>query len=99
VPLAEKETMLQGMADRLIEIWRYYGMEVNVGKTQVMRISRQSSPGQIMIDQKQLENLEYLKYFGRVITSDARCIRGIKSGIAMAKPPFSKTKNLQEKIE
>jgi len=59
--LAEKETVLQSMVDRLIVIRRYYGMEVNVGKPQVMRLSRQLSPGQIMIDQKQLENTEFLK--------------------------------------
>jgi hypothetical protein len=63
-------------------------------KNQVIRSSRQPFPGQIMVEQKQLENVEYLKYFGCVITSDARCTRGIKSGIAMAKPPVSKKKNL-----
>jgi hypothetical protein len=38
------------MIDRLIEIGRRYGMEMNVEKTKVMRISRQPSPIQIMID-------------------------------------------------
>jgi len=33
-------------------------MEMNVEKTKVMRISRQPSPVTIMIDQKQLENVE-----------------------------------------
>jgi hypothetical protein len=32
------------MVDRLIEIGRHYGMEMNVEKTKVMRISRQPSP-------------------------------------------------------
>jgi len=30
--------MLQDMIDKLIEIGRYYGMEMNVEKTKVMRI-------------------------------------------------------------
>jgi hypothetical protein len=51
VLLVEEETVLKGMVDRLIEIRRYCEVEVNVGKTQVMRISRQLFPGQIMIDQ------------------------------------------------
>jgi hypothetical protein len=34
-------------------------MEMNVEKTKVMRISRRPSPVTIMIDQKQLENVEY----------------------------------------
>ena len=58
VLMAKKETVLQGMIDKLIEIGRYYGMEMNVEKTKVMRISRQPSPVTVMIDQKQLENVE-----------------------------------------
>jgi hypothetical protein len=38
VLLAREENVLQGMIDRLIEIGRCYGMEMNVGKTKVMRI-------------------------------------------------------------
>ena len=86
--------MLQAMVDRLTETGRYYGMVVNVGKTQIMRISRLPSPGQIMIDKKQLDNVEYLKYFCCMITSDARCTGGIKPTIAMAKPAFNKKKSL-----
>jgi hypothetical protein len=59
VLLAKEEAALQGMTDRLIEIERCYGMEMNVEKTKIMRLSRQSSPAQIMVDQKQLENVEY----------------------------------------
>jgi hypothetical protein len=40
------------MIDRLIEIRRHYGMEMNVEETKVMRISRQPYPIKIMIDQK-----------------------------------------------
>ena len=54
VLLAKEETVLQRMIDKLIEIGRCYGMEMNVEKTKVMRISRQPSPVTIMIDQKQL---------------------------------------------
>ena len=49
--MAKEETVLQGMTDKLIETGRYYGMEMNVEKTKVMRISRQP--------QKQLENVKY----------------------------------------
>jgi hypothetical protein len=63
VLLAREEKVLQGMIDRLIEIGRRYGMEMNVGKTKVIKISRQPSPMKIMIDQKQVENVEYLNYW------------------------------------
>ena len=55
--MAKEETVLQGMIDKLTEVGRCYGMEMNVEKTKVMRISIQPSPVTIMIDQKQLENV------------------------------------------
>jgi len=49
--MAKEETVLQGMIDKLTEIGRCYGMEMNVENTKVMRISRQTSP--VTVDQKQ----------------------------------------------
>jgi hypothetical protein len=69
-------------------------MEMNVDKTKVMRISRQPYPIKIMIEQKQLKNVEYLNYLGSMLTSDARCTREIKSRIAMEKAAFNKKKTL-----
>jgi hypothetical protein len=56
--ISKEETVLQSMIDKLIEIGRCYGMEMNVEKTKVMRISRQPFPVTIMIGQKQLGNVE-----------------------------------------
>jgi hypothetical protein len=47
-----------------------YGMEVNMGKTTVMRISRQPSPIKIKADKKQLKNVEYFNHLGSMITND-----------------------------
>ncbi|PNF18588.1 hypothetical protein B7P43_G06262 [Cryptotermes secundus] len=94
VLMAKEETVLQGMIDRLIEIGRCYGMEMNVEKTKVMKISRQPTPVTIKIDQKQVENVKCFKYLGSLLTDDGRCTCEIKSRIAMAKAAFSKKKNL-----
>jgi hypothetical protein len=51
VLLAKEEKVLQVMIDKLIEIGRYYGMEMNVEKTKVIRISRKPSPVKIMINE------------------------------------------------
>ena len=59
----------------------------------MMEIPRQSSPIQILKDQKQPENVEYFNYLGSVITNDARCRREIKSRINMAKVAFKKNNN------
>jgi hypothetical protein len=94
VLLAKEEKMLQDMIDKLTEIGRCYGMEMNVGKTKVMRISRKSLQVKIMIDQKQLENVESFKYLGSILTNDGRCTCVIKCRIAMAKAAFNKKRTL-----
>ena len=68
-------------------------MEMNVEKTNVMRISRQPYPVTIMMDQKQLKNVECFKYSGSMLTNDGRCTCEIRSRIAMAKAAINK-KNL-----
>jgi hypothetical protein len=52
VLLAREEMVLWDVIDKLIEIGRFCGMEMNVEKTKVMRIARQPSPIKLMIDQK-----------------------------------------------
>jgi hypothetical protein len=69
-----------------------YGMQINVEKAKVMRISRQPSPIQIMIDQEQLQNVEHFSYLGNMITNDARCTWEIKHRISMANAAFNKEK-------
>jgi hypothetical protein len=63
VLVAKEETLLLGMFYSLNETGRCCGMEINVEKTTVMRIWRQPSAMQIMVDQKQTESVEYFKYF------------------------------------
>jgi hypothetical protein len=58
-----------------------------------MRILRELSPLQIVIDQKRLENVEYFNYLGSMIT---RCIREIKSKIIMTKAAFKMTKTFHQ---
>ena len=92
--LAKEEKVLQDMIDKLILIGGCYGMEMNVEKTKIIRISRQPFPVKIMIDQKQLENVEYFKYFSRILTNDGRCTCEIKCRISMAKAAFNKKRDL-----
>jgi hypothetical protein len=59
-----------------------------------MRISRQPFPVKIMIEQKQLENVESFKYLGSIPTNDRRCTCKIKCRIAMAKAAFNEKRAL-----
>jgi hypothetical protein len=69
--------MLQSMTDTLTEVWKCYGIEMNVEKTKLLRISRQPSPIKIILDQNQPENVEYFNYLDSITTNDARCTREI----------------------
>jgi hypothetical protein len=82
------------MIVKLIKIGRCYGMEMNLEKNKVMRISRQPLPVKIKINQKQLEIVETFKYFGSILTNDGRCTCEIKCRIAMAKAAFNKKRAL-----
>jgi hypothetical protein len=71
---------------------------MNVEKTKVIRMSRQPSPVEIMMDQKQLENVEYFNYLGSLITKYARCTCEMKSRIATAEVAFKRKKTLSPNI-
>jgi hypothetical protein len=77
------------------ELFHVQGQE----KTKVMTISRQPAPIISMIDQKQLEYVEYFNYLYSMITSDARCTREIKSRNAMAKAAFKKKTLVTSKLD
>jgi hypothetical protein len=83
------------MTGGLIEVGRCFGMEMSVGKTQVMKISRQPFPVQIVIDQKRLENAEYFNSRNRKITYDTKCKRESKNRIEKKKKrTFNKKNNI-----
>jgi len=63
-----------------------------------MRLLRLPSTIQIMIDQKQLGNVEYFSCLGSMVTTDARCTREIKSRIAMEKASTNKNTLFTRKV-
>ena len=64
-------------------------MKMNGRETKLVRISRHIFLVQNMTDQSQLENVEYLNYFGSIITNNGRFTRKIKARIAMVKVAFT----------
>jgi hypothetical protein len=59
-----------------------------------MRNSRQPFAVKLMIDHKQLDNMESFKYLGSILTNDGICSCEIKCRIAMAKATFNKKRVL-----
>jgi hypothetical protein len=50
-----------------------------------MRISSEQSPSQIMIDQKQFQNMKYFNYLSCIITSDANVHVKLNPGLPWEK--------------
>jgi len=83
--LAKEVKVLQDMIDKLNEIGGCYGMEMNVKKNQINENFKTTIQVKIVIDQKQLDNVESFKYLGKMLTNDGSCTCEIKSSIAVAK--------------
>jgi hypothetical protein len=75
----------------LIAIFKNIFWQIQFVKTNVMG---QPAPVKLMVDQKQLENMEFFKYLGSMLTNYGRCACEIKSRIAMAKAAFNKKRAL-----
>jgi hypothetical protein len=53
--MAAKTEELQDMVKRLVNTGRRYGMEINIDKSQVMRVSRSNEPLQIKVNNRELK--------------------------------------------
>jgi len=94
VLLAKKEKVLQDMIDKLIEIGRCYGMEINVENYKSNENFKTTIASKNYHRPKKLENVESFKYLGSILTNDGRCTCEIKCGIAMDKAAFNKKRTL-----
>jgi len=68
-------------------------------RTKAMRLTKQPSPQQIMIDQKEPVNVECFNCFSTIITNDARSTHEMKSPIAMAKGTLIKKTLFTRKLD
>jgi len=91
--MAKTKEELQDMVNRLIDTGRKYGMEINIEKSQVMRVYRSNESLQIKVNNRELKEVDPFKYLGSVLTSDGYCTREIKMRIAIAKEAFNKKRH------
>ena len=59
-------------------------------KSQVMRVSRSNESLQIKVNNRELKEVDHLRYLGSVLTRDGYCTREIKMRIAIAKEAFNR---------
>ena len=96
--VANTESGLQKIMDRLSATAEEYRMKINIKKTKVMRVSK-SGGGKVsvMLEGREVEQVRNFKYLGSTLSDDGRCDTEIKIRIALAKEAFSKRKELLTK--
>ena len=70
------------MIVRVIAIGEPFGIDMNVANTKIIVTKKQPSPIEIMIDQRQPENVDCCSYLGSVIANVARCTCDMKYRIS-----------------
>ena len=88
--IAKTQEELQDMVNGLVNNGRKYGTEINIHKSQGMRISRGNESLQIKVNNRKLKEVDHSKYLGIVLTRDGYCTRKIKLRIAIAKEVFNR---------
>ena len=96
VMMAETEEGLQALMDKLKEECRKLGLRINIGKTEVMGVTkrRERLPVNITLAGESLKQVATFKYLGSVLSEDGRCESEIRTRIGMAKANFGKMRTL-----
>ena len=92
--ISNTEEGLQRLVETLHTTAFEFGMKINIGKTKVMKFSRQPSEINIALDGTRLDQVDRFKYLGSTLTADGKSSNEIKTRIAMAKTAFVKRREL-----
>jgi Reverse transcriptase (RNA-dependent DNA polymerase). len=87
--IAKTQEKLQDMVNRLVDTGRKYDMEINIDKSQVMRVSRSNESLQIKVNNRELKEGDHFNYLGSVLMRDGYCTTEIKMRIAIANEAFN----------
>ena len=95
VLLSENEDSLQNLLKAVKENSSKMGLNMNVGKTKTMVMSRdQGTDVKIRVDDKTLEQVQSFKYLGQLVTPNGKNDSEIKSRIEIAKSRFCQMKSI-----
>ena len=96
VLLADTEERLQELIDRLDEEGRAIGLEINIGRTEVMGAIKRTKQLRVEahVNGEAARQVSSFRYLGSLIFEDGRCDTEIKSRIAMAKGNFGKMRRI-----
>lgn len=90
VLIAESDSALQTILNKVVEESRLKGLMLNLSKTEVMVISKKTQPPRFSISSEgeSIRQISSFQYLGYTITQEGRCNKEIKKRIAIAKDSF-----------
>ena len=62
--IAKTQEQLQNMLNGLVDTGRKYGMEIDIDKSQVLRVCRSDESLQIKVNNSELKQADHFKYLG-----------------------------------
>ena len=75
---------------RMVDTEIKCGRELNIDKSQIIRVSRSNESLQIQENNREPKGIDHFIYIGSVLTRDSYCTREIKIRIAIAKEAFNR---------
>ena len=92
--IAESEEELQTLVDKVHHSSSTLGLKINVNNTEVQNISKEPKHIHIMIDDKELTQVDNFTYLGGIISQDGSNSQDIKQRIGKAMGAVQKLYNL-----
>ena len=90
VLIAEDEASLQDLVNAIKDESEKCGLLMNIKKTKVMLLTKDTKEISIHIDHKEVEQVQSFTYLGQLITDDGKSQGEIRSRIGLAKNALSK---------
>ena len=96
VLLADTEERLKELINRLDEKGRAIGLKINIGKTEVMGVTKRTEQLRVEahVNGESVRQVSSFRYLGSLLSEDGRYDAEIKSRIAMAKGNFGKMRRI-----
>ena len=96
VLIADTEEKLQRLVDSLNEGCERYGLKINIGKTEVMGLTKRPEqlPVSISLRGDTLNQVSSFKYLGSLVSEDGKCDPDIRVRTGMAKTAFGQLRKI-----
>ena len=78
------------LVNRLSDNGRKYGMEIDIDRSQVMRVSRSNESLQIKVGNRELKEVDHFIYLGSLLMRNGYCAKEIKMRIVITKEIFNR---------